>query len=63
MNKPKQPKKKSSPKTLDEIRIYGQPLTDGVPLPEGHIQEPHADYGILLDDLAQDLVEVDPKKK
>jgi len=32
-------------------RIYGIPLTQGEPLPEGYIQEPHADYGILNDDL------------
>ncbi len=34
-------------------RIYGLPLTEGEPLPEGFIQEPHADYGSLNDEIAE----------
>lgn len=62
MTKPKQPKN-STQETLDAIRIYGQPLTNGVPFAEGHIIEPHADYGTLLDDIAEDTNEIEPKKK
>ncbi len=32
-------------------RIYGLPLTEGEPLPEGFIQEPHADYGVLNNEI------------
>ena len=57
-------KKKMKPKSqVKSIKIFGQPLTEGEPLAEGYIQEPNSDYGLLIEDLAKDTVDIQVKKR
>lgn len=56
-------KREASTLSMKSIKIFGQPLTEGEPLAEGFVQEPNSDYGLLIEDLAKDTVDVKVKKK